>query len=54
MSGLYSVISTAVAEKSLIRLVVELKPTSADGLVYPPTYDWQIHHVISQRKLGLR
>lgn len=43
MTDLCNVISTAVAKKSFIRLVVELKPTSADGLVYPPTYDQGMH-----------
>lgn len=43
MTDLCSVISNAVAKKSFVRLVVDLKPTSADGLVYPPTYDQGMH-----------
>lgn len=39
MTDLFSLISSAVAEKSMIRLVVNLKPANADGLTYPPTYD---------------
>lgn len=39
MNDVFSLIQSAVTEKSLIRLVVKLKPASADGLVYPPTYD---------------
>jgi len=39
MRDLFSLIQSAVAEKSLLRLVVYLRPANADGLVYPPTYD---------------
>jgi len=43
MSELYSVISSAVAEASAIRVEVRLKPASVDGLVYPPTYEQGQH-----------
>jgi len=43
MSELYSLISSAVAKASALRLVVNLKPANADGLVYPPTYDQGRH-----------
>jgi CRISPR-associated protein Csb1 len=39
MTDLFSLVSAAVAEKSMLRLVVNLKPANADGLTYPPTYD---------------
>jgi CRISPR-associated protein Csb1 len=39
VGDLYPVIESAVAHKSLFRIVVRLKPANADGLVYPPTYD---------------
>lgn len=43
MSDLYAHISSAVADASALRLVVNLKPANADGLVYPPTYDQGQH-----------
>jgi len=43
MSELYSLISSAVANASALRLVVHLRPANADGLVYPPTYDQGRH-----------
>jgi len=43
MSELYSLISSAVSNSSALRLVVNLKPANADGLVYPPTYDQGQH-----------
>jgi len=43
MSELYSLISSAVANASALRLVVHLRPANADGLVYPPTYDQDRH-----------
>lgn len=43
MSDLNSMISSAVANASAIRLEVRLKPANADGLVYPPTYDQGQH-----------
>ena len=43
MSDLLSVLSTAVKEKSILRIVANLKPANADGLVYPPTYDQGQH-----------
>lgn len=39
MSEIYAQIKKAVTEKSMLRLIVKLKPANADGLVYPPTYD---------------
>ena len=43
MSELYSLISSAVANASALRLVVHLRPANADGLVYPPTYEQGRH-----------
>lgn len=43
MPELLSVLSSAVQEKSILRIVVNLKPANADGLVYPPTYDQGQH-----------
>jgi CRISPR-associated protein Csb1 len=43
MTDMSSRLSAAVAEKSMIRLVVKLRPANADGLVYPPTYDQGTH-----------
>jgi len=43
MDDLFQVLSLAVAQKSIIRLIVNLKPANADGLVYPPTYDQGYH-----------
>ena len=43
MPELFSVLSTAVQTKSILRIVVNLKPANADGLVYPPTYDQGQH-----------
>jgi len=43
MSELYSLISSAVANASALRLVVRLRPANADGLVYPPTYEQGRH-----------
>jgi len=43
MSQLYSILSSAVAEASVIRLVMHLKPANADGIIYPPTYEGGRH-----------
>lgn len=43
MSDFYSVLSSAVKEAAALRIVVNLKPANADGLVYPPTYDQGQH-----------
>jgi len=43
MSNLYSTLQTAVEKYAAIRLVIQLKPGNADGLVYPPTYDQGQH-----------
>lgn len=43
MSQLYSILSSAVAEASIIRLVMHLKPVNADGIIYPPTYEGGRH-----------
>ena len=43
MAELYPLISKAVAEKTMLRLVVTLCPANADGHVYPPTYDQGQH-----------
>jgi CRISPR-associated protein Csb1 len=43
MTNLFSILSSAVAEASAIRLVVHLRPANADGLVYPPTYEGGMH-----------
>jgi len=43
MPELLSVLSAAVQTKSILRIVVNLKPANADGLVYPPTYDQGQH-----------
>jgi len=43
MSELFSFLSSAVADKSVLRLEVNLKPANADGLVYPPTYEQGQH-----------
>ena len=43
MSELYSLISSAVANASAMRIVVRLRPANADGLVYPPTYEQGRH-----------
>lgn len=43
MSELYSLISSAVANASALRLVVRLRSANADGLVYPPTYEQGRH-----------
>jgi CRISPR-associated protein Csb1 len=43
MPELLSVLSTAVQSKSILRIVVNLKPANADGLVHPPTYDQGQH-----------
>ena len=43
MSEFYSLLSSAVAEASALRLIVTLKPANADGLVYPSTYEGGQH-----------
>ena len=43
MTELYSVICSAVEGASALRLIVNLKPATADGLVYPPTYEGGTH-----------
>lgn len=43
MTNLSDSLTSAVAEKSMLRLVIKLMPASADGLVYPPTYDQGKH-----------
>ena len=43
MTELYSILPSAVHEASALRLVVNLKPANADGLVYPPTYEGGQH-----------
>lgn len=43
MSKLSSVISNAVKQSSSIRLIVNLRPANADGLIYPPTYEGGKH-----------
>jgi len=43
MTDLYPLISNAVSGASALRLVVNLKPANADGLVYPPSYEGGQH-----------
>jgi len=43
MTDLYSLLVSAVKEASVLRVVVNLRPASADGLVYPPTYEGGEH-----------
>lgn len=43
MSELYSLLRKAVEGASALRLLVNLKPASADGLVYPSTYEGGRH-----------
>lgn len=43
MSNLYSLLKQATVESSALRLVVNLKPANADGMIYPPTYEGGEH-----------
>jgi CRISPR-associated protein Csb1 len=43
MAELSKILLSAVTGKAMLRLVVNLSPANADGLVYPPTYDQGMH-----------
>lgn len=43
MTELSTVISNAVTKSSAMRLIVNLRPANADGLIYPPTYEGGKH-----------